>query len=404
MVRSLLYSVILITPLLAEPALILTESMLPARIHAQNPDLKAARWKIEEALGKWHQAGRPSRPKLDVEWEHDAKFREGEIKVGLSRSFPITNRLAFEKEIGKAKLEAAEMEVLRVEQELVAEARLLFVKALALKSRRKLMELDQNEANRFAKRVQELKNSSEASPSDAAQAKLDAARLVIEQKQLDVEEVVLLSDLKKLLGMKPAEIIAVGGDLPPLHGAAAGKVEARADYQLALREADGARGEVGKELASRYDDLEAGFFVSGMRSEDAPRGYQKDAMLGFQFSIPLPFWDDNSGNIAAAKAGVERREQEAKAILANARHDANGANAEMLEWKKLDQQITEELLPLAQLQMRNSQDAYDAGEGGLPAIFYARAQKRQLVLAQIDARSAYHQARIRYESTLAAQP
>jgi cobalt-zinc-cadmium efflux system outer membrane protein len=404
MVRSILYSLLVISPILAEPALILSESSLAGRIHAQNPDLKAARWKIEEAVGKWQQSGRPSRPKLDVQWEHDAQFREGQIKVGVSRSFPLTNRLAWEKEIGQATLEAAEMEVRRVEQEIIAEARLLFVKALAVKSRRQWMAIDQKEANEFAELIKQSQQRAEASPLDAGQARLDAATLLIEQKQLDAEEVILLAELKKLLGMRLADNITVGGELPPLHAAAAGKIETRADYQQALREVDRARSTVGRELASRYDDLEAGVYVSGMSHEDAPDGFREEVMLGFQFSIPLPFGDDNSGNIAAAKAGVQRREQEAKAILANARHDAQGANAEMVEWKKLDQQITTELMPLAEQQLKLSQQAYTQGQGELPNIFRARAQKRQLALAQIDARSAYHQARIRNESSLAAKP
>lgn len=384
---------------MAEPALVLSESNLAARIHSQNPDLKAARWKIQEALGKWQQAGRPSRPKLDVGWEHDSRFREGELRVGMSRSFPITNRLTWEKEIGKAKLEAAEMEVLRVEQELIAEARLLFVQALALKGRRQWMALDQKEAGEFAEQLQRNQQRAEASPLDAIQAKLDAATLLIEQKQLDAKEVTLLAELKKLLGMRHDDAIAVGGDLPPLHPAAEGNIERRADYQQALREVDQARSSVGRELASRYDDLEAGFYVSGARRQDAPDGYSKDVMLGFQFSIPLPFWDDNSGNIAAANAGVERRTLEAKAILANAKHDAQGANAEMLEWKKLDQKITNELLPLAEEQLKLSQQAYAQGQAELANLSRARAQKRQLMLARIDARSSYHLARVRYEST-----
>jgi outer membrane protein TolC len=95
---------------------------------------------------------------------------------------------------------------------------------------------------------------------------------------------------------------------------------------------------------------------------------------------------------------VERREREAKAILAHAQNDATGATAEMQEWKKLDQQITAELMPLAEEQLKLAQEAYARGQGELATIFRARAQKRQLTLARIDARSDYHQARIRRES------
>jgi cobalt-zinc-cadmium efflux system outer membrane protein len=404
MIRCIVFFVLCVCSAVAEPTLILTEASLAERIHEQNPDLKAARWKIQEALGKWQQAGRPSRPRLDWQWEQTPDMREGQVKLGVSRSFPITQRLAWEKEISKSSLEAAEWEIRRAEQELITEARLIFIQALALKSRRQCMVALQEEAAAFAEEVKKNQQRAEASALDAAQAKLDAASLLIEQKQLDAQEVALFASLKKLLGMQPADTISAGGELPALHDAAAGHVSQRADYQQALREVLRARNTVQSELASRFDDLEAGVYFSGMRMEDAPQGYRSDVMLGFQLSIPLPFWDDNSGNIAAAKAGVERREREAQAILAHAQNEASGATAEMREWKKLDQQITSELLPLAEEQLKLAQQAYAGGQGELATIFRARAQKRQLTLARIDARSSYHQSRIRSESARAAQP
>jgi cobalt-zinc-cadmium efflux system outer membrane protein len=398
MIRYILFFTFIVSNISAEPTLILSEASLADRIHSQNPDLKAARWKIQEALGQWQQAGRPSRPRLDVQWQQTPDLREGQFLVGFSRSFPITQRLAWEKEISKSALEAAEMEVRRAEQVIIAEARLMFVQALALKSRRQAMAAQQQEAEAFAEAVKKNQLRAEASALDAAQAKLDAASLFIEQKQLDAQEITLLTSLKKLLGMQPADRISAGGELPPLHGAAAGDFSRRADYQQALREVDRARNSVQRELANRVDDLEAGVYLSGMRQEDAPEGLRSDLMLGFQLSIPLPFWNDNSGNIATAKAGVERSEREAKAILAHAQNDATGATAEMQEWKKLDQQITAELMPLAEEELKLAQEAYARGQGELATIFRARAQKRQLTLARIDARSAYHQARIRRES------
>lgn len=391
---------LLIYPIFAEPALILTESTIAARIHAQNPDLKAARWKIEEALGQWHQSGRMSRPSLDVQWTHDSRFQEGEMKIGVSRSFPVTDRLKWEKEIGKSQLDAAEMEVRNVEQQLITEAKLLLIQVCAIKNRRQWISLEQKEAQEFAAQLQKNQQRAEASPLDATQAKIDAASLVIEQKQLDAREVTLLAELKNLLGMPVCSQISVSQELPALQPAKSGNAAQRADYQMALKQIDSANHRVKRELANRYDDLDTGIFLNTMRQQDVPRGYVTDWMLGFQLSIPLPFGNDNSGNIATAKASVERRNQEAKAILARADHDAQGATAEMIEWKKLDAQITDELLPLAEEQWKLATQAYAQGQGDLATLFRARAQKRQLLLSRVDARSAYHLARIRQEAAL----
>lgn len=400
MFRFSFFFISFVTSIVAQPALILTESMIADRIRSQNPELKAARWKIQEALGQWQQSGRQSRPSLDVQWSHDSRLREGEMKIGVSRSFPVTDRLKWEKQIGKSQLEAAEMEVRGVEQQLVTEAKSIMIQVSAIKNRRQWIVEEQQEARAFALQLQQNQQRAEASALDAAQAKIDAASLLIEQKQLDAREVGLLADLKNLLGMPLNAGISVSSELPRLKPVAGGNVSQRQDYQLALKQIESANHQVKREFANRYDNLDAGIFLNGMRQQDIPSGYQSDLMLGFQLSIPLPFGDDNSGNIATAKAALERRIEEAKAILAKAQHEASGASAEMLEWEKLDTQISDELLPLAEEQLKLAREAHTQGQGDLATIFRARMQKRQLLLARVDARSSYHLARIRREAAL----
>lgn len=67
---------------------------------------------------------------------------------------------------------------------------------------------------------------------------------------------------------------------------------------------------------------------------------------------------------------------------------------------KLDTQISDELLPLAEEQLKLAREAHTQGQGDLATIFRARMQKRQLLLARVDARSSYHLARIRREAAL----
>jgi cobalt-zinc-cadmium efflux system outer membrane protein len=388
----------------AEPALVLSQASISERISSQNPDLKAARWKIQEALGQMNQAGRLARPRLEVQGASAANLRDRNFSVGLAASFPVTNRLLWEKSLGKATLEAAEMEVKTVEAQLVATAREQFIKALALKSRRQLIIAQQKEANDFAEQMQKSAERAEASLLDAGQAQLETASFLIEQKQIDAEEISILTELKKLLGMNPQDAIVVGGELPPVMKASVGNISQRVDYQLAVREVRAASQEFGLAQMNRYDDIEAGVFVSGERREDMPGGFRSDFLLGFKLSIPLPFWNDNSGNIQSAEAKLQRRKQEALAISAQASHLANGANAEMEQWEKLLFQISNTLLPLAEQQTKLCKDAYLQGQGDIQAIFRSQSLKRKLSLNQLDALREYHLARVRYESATAAKP
>ena len=240
----------------AEPALVLSQASISERISSQNPYLKAARWKIQEAVGQMNQAGKLARPRLEVQGASAANLRDRNFSVGLAASFPVTNRLLWEKSLGKATLEAAEMEVKTVEAQLVATAREQFIKALALKSRRQLIIAQQNEANDFAEQMQKSAERAEASLLDAGQAQLETASFLIEQKQIDAEEISILTELKKLLGMNPQDAIVVGGELPPVMKASVGNISQRVDYQLAVREVRAASQEFGLAQMNRYDDIE----------------------------------------------------------------------------------------------------------------------------------------------------
>ena len=98
-------------PLRAEPAAVVSLASIGDRIRAQNPDLAAARLRIQEALGRMNQSGRLANPELETSIEHNPQFREGKIEVGFSQRFPVTGKLALEKEISLLELKASEAEV-----------------------------------------------------------------------------------------------------------------------------------------------------------------------------------------------------------------------------------------------------------------------------------------------------
>jgi outer membrane protein TolC len=66
----LIFIILLAQGVRAEPSLVLTLDSLANRIHRQNPDLAAARVRIQEALGRVRQAGRLANPELQLSIEH----------------------------------------------------------------------------------------------------------------------------------------------------------------------------------------------------------------------------------------------------------------------------------------------------------------------------------------------
>jgi cobalt-zinc-cadmium efflux system outer membrane protein len=391
-------------PLFAEPSVVVTLGSIGDRIQSQNPDLAAARLRIQEAVGRMNQSGRLSNPNLETSFEHNSRFREGKLEIGFSQRFPVTGRLQLEKDVSLTELKASEAEVREVERQIIAEAREAVVKVLATRQRRELLREQVSVSKEFAAFLSEVAAKGEGSALDAGQAKLEATSLSMEIRQLDASETALVGELKPLLGMRPGESLSVGGSLPnPSLPAVAVDPATRPDFQAAKLNAQAAAQGVTLEQARRYDDVEGGLFAAAERTEDAPEGYEDEAIIGLRFKIALPFWNKNEGAIQEAEAKQERMEKEALALGRGIRLEAEAARAEMAEWKRLIDEIDDALLPLAAEQSKLAEDAYRSGQGEIQSVLRSREKRLQLSAAKLDALREFHLARVRHETAL-AQP
>jgi cobalt-zinc-cadmium efflux system outer membrane protein len=382
--------------------LIVTFNNIPDRVRRQNPDLAAARFRIQEALGHMHQAGRRPNPEFEAGFEHNTEFREGLVEIGISQRFPVTDRLRMEKEISGTELKAAEAEVREVERRLVAEARKNLVDVLAIRQQRELRKALAAVSQSLADFTKDVAERGELSPIDAGQAKLEAARYSNEIRSLDAAEAAAVGLLKPLLGMQPSERLNVSGTLPPASlppGVADPK--RRPDYQAAELDAIAAGQNIVLEQARKYEDIEAGIFAGIERSEDAPEGYENEGILAVRVKIPLPLCDKNEGNVEAAKARHARKKSEAVALAHSIRHEASAAKAEMIEWNKLIRETTETLIPLAGEQAELAETAYRDGQGDLQSVLRAREQQLELTSSKVEALRNFHHARVRFEAAIA---
>lgn len=400
--RIMLTLVCMTLPLAAEPAVVVSLASIGNRIHARNPDLAAARLRIQEALGRMNQSGRLTNPEFETSLEHNPRFREGRIEVGFSQRFPVTDRLRLEKAVTMTELRASESEVREVERLLVGQAREAVVKILASRQRRDLLRQQTTLSKEFSNFLSESAAKGEGSALDAGQAKLETATLSTEIRQLEAGNAALVGVLKPLLGMRPGEALEVGGILPePAIPANNVDPARRPDLQIAKLEAHAAAQGVALEQARRYDDVEGGIFAGLERTEDAPDGYQNEAIVGLRFKIALPFWNNNEGNIQEAQARQARKEKEASALSRGIRLEAEGTLAEMNEWVKLIREINDTLLPLAEEQYTLAEATYRSGQGEIQSVLRSREKRLQLAASKIDALREFHLARVRHETALA---
>ncbi|MFC7339203.1 TolC family protein [Haloferula chungangensis] len=387
-------------PAAAEPGAVVTLGSIGDRVRSQNPDLKAARFTIQEAAGRLRQSGRLENPQLEVGLEHNTKFREGLFEMGVSQRFPVTNRLKLEKNLGATSVQAAQTEVREITNQLIGDAKAALVRVLAVRQRKELLKQQADLANELADFIAEVAKKGEASSLDAGQAKLEASRFLTQSRQLAAAEQQAIGELKPLLGMFPGETLHVSGSLPSLRVPEGADEVERPALEMARLAVIAAEQETAIERTKRYGDVEAGVYAGAERSIDEPEGSEVDGIIGVRFKIPLPFWDKNEGNIDAAEAKAERRRQEVIALNQGIRLEAEAARAEMLEWANLAKEIEMTLSPQAAEQTDLAEQAWRNGQGDLLAVLRSQEQRLELAAARLEALENFQLARVRYQTAL----
>lgn len=388
--------------LAATNGLIVGLETIPNRVRRNNPLLAAARFRIQEAIALNQASGLRDNPEVSAGFQHNHEFNEGRLEVGISQRFPLTDRLELEKKITATQIEQAQAEVAEVERGLIRDARIELVEILAIRQQLSLRQEEIAVADELASFISAAARRGELSTLDAGQSRLEAAGLKSDLTRLHAAETVAMGKIKPLLGMEAHETLNVAGQTLPAARVSQSIItaEARPDYRAAILETQAARERIALEQARQYDDIEVGVVAGLERIEDAPEGFENDGTLGIQVSIPLPFWDKNEGNIAAAQAVAQRRELESIALSKLIANEADAALQEMLDWQTLLATLDDELLPLAETQARESDSAYRQGLGDLQRSLLARKQQIELSESRIESLRNFHLARVRYEAAL----
>jgi outer membrane protein, heavy metal efflux system len=363
----------------------------------RNPTLAAARLRIEEARGRVQQSGRLSNPELELDFARNTMGREGSASVSLMQRFPLTSRLRHEKAVTRAELAAAEAEVRDAERKLAAEARAVAVKLLALNGQRELRNKQLGNSRELSGFLLKRVETGEASVVDASQVELESRQIEVENLMLAADEVVLLGELRPLLGVAGDDRIIITGELSaPKAIPAAGEVVGRPDILAAQSRAEAARSVVLEQRARRWEDIGVGASYMRDRTVDEPEPIETEQIIGFRVSLPLPVWNNNSGRIREAEAAAARAEKEVDATRLIASAEVIAARSAMSAYVKLISELDGQVLPKATQIVEQLRSSYSTGQTPLTEVLRARTRLLELQRQRLDALRDYQLARIRH--------
>ena len=174
----------------------------------------------------------------------------------------------------------------------------------------------------------------------------------------------------------------------------------RPDVVAARHTAEAAEQAVNLAIKNKWEDFGAGLIAEAERSEDMPEGLSNEAMVGFRFSLPLPFWNKNEGRIQESRAAAQRARKETEARVVEAQGEAIGARGEMAALVKVIADMDDRLLPKSRDLENQLRQVYATGQGTLTDVLRATERRLTLESRRLDALRDYHLARVRYSAAV----
>lgn len=380
------------------PLLVPREGPIPASLtlqqaleeaEARSPAIIAARARVEAAEARIRQAGFRPNPELSVEVENFAGtgdlsgFRGTETTVALNQRLDFGGRRRTRVAAAEAELVAERLRLAIARADLAQAVREQFATAVTARDRLRIATENEERARELARIAGILVEEGREPPLRAIRARSAAAQAAAALEAARAEERAARGTLASLFGVSsPPE--AVAGELLDLQPRTINP-EQSLEVRLAEAERLRAEAEVAQQLAARRLDPAVGLGVRHIRETG-------DVALVGGLSMPLPVFDRNQGNIAAARSGVRAAEANLASAMASARVRAANAITNVEAAGARVDALERAAIPEAAEALRLSELAYREGRATLLELLDAQEAYREAQTALIEARLAQAQA------------
>ena len=323
--------------------------------HETNPTLLQAQAEIRAAKARQQQVGLYPNPALGYTGDEIRGGSVGGGKQGffVQQTVVTAGKLGKSRAIYSSETKLAEIEAQEQQTRVETAVKIAFFRVLAaqerLEARRDLSKI----AEDFAEVQRELRNSGQADESEVLEAEVEAQRMRMAERMLENSLREEWRSLAAVIGQPALPIATVAGDLE--HGwpelSEEDAVEAIAKLspavQIAEKTVDRAQALLVRARRDPIPDIQlrAGMEYNHETLGSVPfaKGWEGIA----EASIQIPLFNRNQGNIAAARADIERAEQEKSRIELTLRERAATVVDEYANAKLMAVEYRDGILPRA---------------------------------------------------------
>lgn len=367
----------------AAPGVVAAQSLsLPQAIEsafAENPDLAAARREIGIAEGDRQQAGLMPNPV--VSWEaEDTRRSTSTTTVMLSQALELGGKRGARIDVASRGQDAAQIELERRGNELRAEVVQTFYAAVRAQTGLDLAQQSQSLAERGLEIAEGRVRAGKSSPVEATRAQVQLSETNLLVRRAQTLKANSYRDLARATGSASATFDSLEyADLSPGKAPPAAKIltaiDRSAELRLAQAQIEQRDASLGSERAQRIPDL-----TVSIGSQYTREDRERVNVVGF--SMPLPLFNRNQGNVLAASRRADQARDLRNAVELRLRTTTQSALAQWVTATRDVEAFNQVILPSAKSAVDAATRGFEMGKFGFLEVLDAQ---RTL----IDARSQY---------------
>jgi cobalt-zinc-cadmium efflux system outer membrane protein len=364
------------------PSVLTLEQALDEAV-ARSPSIVAAEADVEAARGRLRQAGVRPNPELNVEVENFAGtgaytgINATETTVSINQRLDLGGRRSARVSTAQAALKLQEIKLAIAKAELAQGVRGQFATAVAARDRLAIASANRDRARELARVANELVEAGREPPLRSLRARAALAQAEAALNVAQADELAARRSLAVLFGLDIPPERVEGDDLS--RGVGPVDPAHALDVRLADAERLSAEAQLRQEQASARLDPSVGVGIRQIRETN-------DHAFVAGVSLPLPIFDRNRGNIAAARSNVTAAFARRSAALASATAQIRNAATAYEAAEARVQALEAAAIPQAKEGLRLTDLAYRAGRASLLELLDAQQAFAEIQNQLIEAR------------------
>lgn len=364
---------------------------------AHNPELAAFHTEVCAADARILQARLLPNPEIEGEMENIggsgdfAETRSAERTLQLSQLIELGGKRAAHTRVAAKGRELAIWDYEQRRLEVLTQTAQTFIDVLAAQRRVELVRQTVKLSEDFLPESRKRVDAGKASPAETTRGEIAVSSARIELEQAERELAASRELLVSLWGGRAPRFASVAGDLDHTEPAAPS-----AGLLVGRLRANPAIARYGTEVEKRQAQIESA------RAQVAPditfsAGYRRfsstdDNAAVVGFSIPLPLFDRNQGNIREAQAQLDKTRQLAEATVVRLDAELDRAYQTLLALQREIATLEKKILPFAQEAYDTINQGYGAGRFTFLELLEARGTLTSSRIQLLNAKRTYHRA------------